>query len=233
MATIFLPVLSFMVPMLLSALVIAFCIWRTKRAGGRSPINTKSEKITCTFAKRAVSCAPSPRCPRRNFTKKPHDHVRPTKHRRLPQRRAANARCGSVCALRVRRTRHHRLTGPINGRSVTRPSEETRMPSDAVPGAFFFARSLRSSIRFARRHAWRRANRLPLRKRRQCGGHYDWQQRYGFQVRPVRAAVPLRMPMPARVGSTIAALAQSGRAPAYEAGGRGFESRMPRHWIAQ
>ena len=120
MATIFLPVLSFMVPMLLSALVIAFCIWRMKRAGGRSPINTKSEKITCTFAKRAVSCAPSPRCPRRNFTKKPHDHVRPTKHRRLPQRRAANARCGSVCALRVRRTRHHRLTCP--------PSTEGRLP---------------------------------------------------------------------------------------------------------
>ena len=233
MATIFLPVLSFMVPMLLSALVIAFCIWRMKRAGGRSPINTKSEKITCTFAKRAVSCAPSPRCPRRNFTKKPHDHVRPTKHRRLPQRRAANARCGSVCALRVRRTRHHRLTCP--------PSTEGRLPDlprkrecpRTLFRGHFFARSLRSSIRFARRHAWRRATRLPLRKRRQCGGHYDWQQRYGFQVRPVRAAVPLRMPMPARVGSTIAALAQSGRAPAYEAGGRGFESRMPRHWIAQ
>ena len=202
MATIFLPVLSFMVPMLLSALVIAFCIWRTKRAGGRSPINTKSEKITCTFAKRAVSCAPSPRCPRRNFTKKPHDHVRPTKHRRLPQRRAANARCGSVCALRVRRTRHHRLTGPINGRSVTRSSEETRMPSDAVPGAFFcaFAQefhqiraapivAVRNKIAASQEAAMRRSFRLATAVR--------------IPIRPVRAAVPLRMPMPARVGSTI------------------------------
>ena len=106
------------------------------------------------------------------------------------------------------------------------------MPSDAVPGHFFcaFAQEFhqiravpfmapRNKIAASREAAMRRSLRLATAVR--------------IPIRPVRAALPLRMPMPARVGSTIAALAQSGRAPAYEAGGRGFESRMPRHWIAQ
>lgn len=55
------------------------------------------------------------------------------------------------------------------------------MPSDAVPGAFLFWAFAWESHGFARRHDRRRATGLPLRKRRQCGGHHDWQQRYGFQ----------------------------------------------------
>ena len=65
------------------------------------------------------------------------------------------------------------------------------------------------------------------------GPRFDWQQRYGFASRPVRAAVPWRMPMPARSGFHDDGVSSEVRAPVYEAGGRGFESRTPCQWIAQ
>lgn len=171
------------------------------------------------------------------FAQKVHkEDFRPCQpHATSPITAKPRSQCATRARSRVARTKDATpstdLSPPTGGRSPDLPRKR-ECPRTLCRGHFFCAFA-GSSMKFTRRHGWRRATRLPLRKRRQCGGHCDWQQRYGFQsVRCARLCRGVCRCQHA-VGSSIAALAQLVRAPAYEAGGRGFESRMPRHWIAQ